>query len=184
MCIKKVEAWAFGDKTYDQEIDATKAAIESIIGNAGVAKIIFEKIDKLLPLLDRFAELRMYDDAAKVVPTNAGKDPSPEAPPMAPAAVRDLLAATFRNEAKEDKAGMQAIIRNAGYADLTDLIDRASDMHVNALLAKLMHNKVDGRILDAQGHSAPCRARLTGFEASCSCGVLIRNRSAYKAAAQ
>lgn len=176
MCsIKKVEAWAFGDKTFDHEIDATKAAIEHLIGNAGVSKIIFEKADKLLPLLDRFAELQMYDQAGKAAPETAGKDPAA----MSPAEVRDLLAATFRSKAKGNKIAMQAVIRDAGYADLSDLIDRASDMHVNALLAKLMGVIVNRVALDAQGHTVSCRARATGFEADCRCGVLILNRSLY-----
>lgn len=179
MCsIKKVEAWAFGDKTFDHEIDATKAAIEHLIGNAGVSKIIFEKADKLLPLLDRFAELQMYDQAGKAAPETAGKDPTA----MPPAEVRDLLAATFREKAKISKPTMQGVIRDAGYTDLADLFERASDMHVNALLAKLVGNSVGRAVLDAQGHTEGCRARSTGFEADCRCGVLILNRSLYSLA--
>lgn len=179
MCsIKKVEAWAFGDKTFDHEIDATKAAIEHIIGNAGVSKIIFEKADKLLPLLDRFAELQTHEQAGKVASETAGKDPTA----MPPAEVRALLAATFREKAKADKPAMQTVIRYAGYEDLADLLERASDMHVNALLAKLVGNSVGKHVLDAQSHTASCRARVTGFEADCRCGKLIVNRSLYAVA--
>lgn len=183
MCIKRVEAWAFDGKTYEHEIDAVQVAVENMIGNPGTAKAVLGRIGELLPLLNRYDELRVERAAGRAAPGNAEKDPSPEgpdAPPMPPAAVCDLLASTFRNKAKDNKPAMQKVIRGAGYEDLAELLDQATDMHVNALLAKLMDNSVGKEVLDAQGHSVTCRARATGFEADCNCGVLIRNRAIYR----
>lgn len=179
MCIKKVEAWAYDGNTYPTEIDALSSAINHTIGNTGTAKLVLENLPVLLPLLDRYAEITEELSAGIKARISAGKDPAPDAPPMPPAAVRDLLASTFREKAKADKPGMQFIIRNAGYADLAELLENASDMHVNALLAKLVSNSVGGATLDAQGHDKSCRARATGFEADCRCGVLILNRTLY-----
>lgn len=181
MCIRKVEAWAFDGKTYEREIDAVQHAVENMIGNPGTAKAVLGRIGELLPLLNRYAELRDPKIAEVAAPSNEQKGPAAdEDPPMPPEAVRELLVNSIRNKAKtEGKPEMRKLIEEAGYADLGELSNEASDMHVNALLAKVTESPVSGQVLDAQGHKADCRARATGYEADCRCGVLIRNRTTY-----
>lgn len=182
MCITKVEAWAFDGKTYEHEIDAVQHAVENMLGNAGMAKTVLGRIGELLPLLDRYATLKRQAAGPKTSKAEkVGKDPGPEAPPMSPDAVRELLVNTFRNKAREDKGKpkMQTLIRDAGFDDLTHLKEQASDLYVNALLAKVTESPVSGQVLDVQGHDKSCASRLRGYEADCRCGKLIRHRSLY-----
>lgn len=182
MCIKKVEAYAYDGKTYPREIDAIIAAIAKRIGNnEAIARNVADSAADLIPLLNRVAELRAPKKAEEAAPESAGKDPGPDAPPMPPEAVRELLVNTIRNKAREDKGKpkMQTLIRDAGFDDLTHLKEQASDLYVNALLAKVTESPVSGQVLDVQGHDKSCASRLHGYEADCRCGKLIRHRSLY-----
>lgn len=57
MCITKVEAWSFGDKTYPTEGQAIRAAVGKLLSNEALAQNVIDRSSALIPLLQRVVEI-------------------------------------------------------------------------------------------------------------------------------
>jgi hypothetical protein len=54
---EKVQTFNYGGKIYPTEEAVIRAAVEDILGNAGITALILSKSEELLPLLTRYTAL-------------------------------------------------------------------------------------------------------------------------------
>lgn len=182
MTISKIEAWR--DSKGGVHVTERAALANEVLIVTGFkmsdADTVIANADKLVPLLQRIIDMAAEAAAPTKPPALPESDGRPAAETavdpsdMTPDQVRDLLKTTMIQH--PDKAAIRQTIESAGYRDLLELLDRASDEHVRALLAKVVRSQVSGRVLDAQGHAVNCKSRATGYEADCHCGVLDKHR--------